>query len=88
VRPGRRLEEIGVLSVENRLFQAALDRVVVERGSGLPQEERQRLPVREEVRDRLPESGVRFDEMIGEQAGQPRVQIVEQRPAVGRTSTK
>ena len=78
-----RLEEVGVFAVQNRLLQGPFIEIVVKRRTWVAQKQRERPPVGEQVRDRLPEPRVRFDEVVGQLRGQPSVQILQQWPTVG-----
>lgn len=61
VRAVPRLVEERVLPMENSLLQGPFADIVVEGCARLSQEERERRPVVEEVRDRLAEAGERGD---------------------------
>jgi hypothetical protein len=52
------LVEIGVFAMQDRFLQGMFTNIVVERCSGVPEEEAQRLPVPEHVGDRLAQTTV------------------------------
>ncbi len=75
------LVEQGVLAVQDRLLQRPLAQVVVQRGTGLTQEQRQLIPVLEHVTDRAAEGRIGLGPLLVQLPRQPVVQVLHRRPA-------
>ena len=76
------LVEQRVLSMKDCSLQNLFADVVVQGGSGLTQEERQLLPVGEQVRDGLAEGRVRLHEPLLELPVAPRLEFLHDRTAL------
>ena len=72
-----------ILAMADRFFQSPLADVIVQRGSGFVQKERQLLPVSEQIIDGGAQSRVRLDELFVELPMQPTLQFRHRRLAVG-----
>ena len=57
--------EQGILAMQNRPFQGPFCDVIVQRGRGLPEEQRQGLPVPQQIRDCVAQPGVRLRLVLG-----------------------
>ena len=77
------LVEQGVLSMQNRLLQRPFAEVVVQGRSGHAQEERQLLPVPQQVRHGLAQPGVRLHAALVKLPGKPDMEILHGRAALG-----
>lgn len=82
LRPVQRPIKQGVLPMQNRPLQRSFTKVVVQRGAGLPQKQCQRLPVPEQIRERLPQTRIGLHLPLGKLCLQPVVQRVQDRLTV------
>ncbi len=74
--------EAGVFSVQNRLLQGPFADIIVQRRTGLSQEQRQFLPVPKHISNRLAQSAVGFNLFLFELLSQPDFQFRHFRAAV------
>ena len=74
--------KIRVFPMENRFLECSFAEVVVQGGSGLLKEQRQLVPVREHVVDRLAQAAVRLDLSLLELLGEPSGQFIHPRAAL------
>ena len=81
LRSVERAIEQRVLSMQHRSFQAPLDDVVIQRGSGFAKEQRQGMAVPQQICDRLTEPRVGLGSALGELRLQLGVQSIHHRPA-------
>jgi hypothetical protein len=64
-----------VLTMQNGALQGSFDDIVIKRGSGLSEEQRQPQPVAQQIVDRLAQSGVGFRPSLRQLRFQPEVQL-------------
>ena len=67
--------------MKNSLFEGSFTRIIVQGGTGLPKEQRQLLPVREHIADRLAQAAVRLDFSLLELLGEPSIEFIHLRAA-------
>src|SRR6266550_1104280 len=67
--------------MQDSLLQPSFSNVIVQRSSRLPQEEREPIPVLEQMADGLAQPGVGLDPLFLELRFQPSPQTVHHRPA-------
>ena len=63
--------EVRVLAVQNNFFQSSLTDVVIERRSGMSQEQSQLIPMFSHVADRLAQTAVGFDLSVLDLSSEP-----------------
>jgi len=77
------LVEVGVLAMQDHLLQGLFTNIVVERCSGVPEEEGQRLPMLTHIGDRLAQAAVGLDLALLDVLGQPALELGHLRAALG-----
>src|SRR6516164_11322276 len=81
LRPITGLVEQGILAVQDGLLQGKFAHVVVQRRTGLTQEQRQLLPVLQRIADRTAEGRIGFGTLLAQLPLQPITQRLHRRPA-------
>jgi len=68
--------------MQDRPLQGPFAQIVVQGSAALSQKQRQRLPVPQQIRDRLPQARVRLHLPLGKLRLQPIMQLVHYRPTM------